>query len=217
MVTKNRQFHTLTYTTSPQLLCKAHMKHLLPFLLVMILVFMQNVSAQEAPSCHHTAPNCQATLSQDLKILQEIVSLNGLTVSAQDLGLQVWEKGRLTWLALGEDDLQIHLLPENIGQLDGLTHLYLSGNHLKQLPASIGKLRKLEALYLNDNALTQLPESIGELVKLEQLYLNGNRLTTIPASIANMAALRNLYLNGNQIQSIPEEVAQLPALRNLYF
>ncbi len=186
-------------------------------MLVAVLTLSTNLHAQAPQKCTTMHIACESYASQDLSVLQEIIELNQLSLSPQDLGQQVWDNGRLTWFALGGDGITIHALPESLGQLDGLTHLYLSGNHLKTLPQSIGQLVGLEALYLNDNALEVLPESMGQLTRLEQLYLNGNRLTTIPASLANLAALRNLYLNDNQIASIPEAVAHLPALRNLYF
>ena len=51
----------------------------------------------------------------DLQVLKDIIRLNELEVSPLELGRQVWEKGRLTWFALGEDEIQIHRLPESMG------------------------------------------------------------------------------------------------------
>ena len=65
-------------------------------------------------------------------------------------------------------------LPEGIGTLINLTHLFASYNRLSILPPTMKHLKKLQVLDLRHNELNRL--DIGELKHLEKLYLEGNPL-----------------------------------------
>ena len=56
-------------------------------------------------------------------------------------------------------------LPENIGSLEHLEALWLSGNQLSgEIPESMGDLANLELLYLSDNHFSgSIPESLCSL------------------------------------------------------
>jgi Leucine-rich repeat (LRR) protein len=49
-------------------------------------------------------------------------------------------------------------IPPNIGNLEKLVKLNLSGNKIKTLPGSIGNLGKLKILLLFNNKLQELPQ-----------------------------------------------------------
>lgn len=70
-------------------------------------------------------------------------------------------------------------MPDRIGSLVNLTHLYLSNNQLTSLPDSIGNLSNLRYLSLRDNQLTNLPDSLSNLVSLTHIYLNNNPLVDL--------------------------------------
>lgn len=79
----------------------------------------------------------------------------------------------------GADGEKLDVFPEEITELEGLTHLILRGNNLKTIPASIEKIVGLKKLVLTNNQLTSLPEELGNLKELKSLVIKGNN---IPAS-----------------------------------
>ena len=97
-------------------------------------------------------------------------------------------------------------LPESLGELTALTHLFLNDNQLTTFPAEIGQLTALTALALAGNQLTTLPAELGQLTALTVLFLNDNQLTTLPAEIGQLTALTWLFLHGNPALGLPAEV-----------
>jgi Leucine-rich repeat (LRR) protein len=106
-------------------------------------------------------------------------------------------------------------LPESIGNLGNLTHIFLMNNQLSELPDSILKLKSLE--YLNGcyNKLTHLPKTFGGLKNLKELILNDNQLTSLPDSFGNLENLEILNLDHNMIREIPESFGNLRNLKEL--
>ncbi|KAJ9173601.1 hypothetical protein P3X46_016718 [Hevea brasiliensis] len=126
-------------------------------------------------------------------------------------------------------------LSENIGDLELLKVLYISGSGIKTLPSSINQLGKLEELRcrgcegltlppltglscvrvidLDDTGILEIPQSLCFLVSLEELYLGGNNFESIPASIKQLHKLNWLTLNGcKRLKFLPE----LPCLEELH-
>ena len=111
---------------------------------------------------------------------------------------------------------QLTKLPSSIGNLTGLTELYLSDNKLTSLPSSIGNLSRLKTLLLENNKLKALPPSIGNLRQLTGLYLINNQLTKLPSSIGNLRQLTTLYLKNNQLTELPSSIGNLTKLELLF-
>src|SRR6266853_114715 len=88
----------------------------------------------------------------------------------------------------------------------GDTVLDLIGMKLTELPESLGELTALTHLFLNDNQLTTFPAEIGQLTALTALALAGNQLTTLPAELGQLTALTWLFLHGNPALGLPAEV-----------
>ena len=106
---------------------------------------------------------------------------------------------QVTQLSLGNNNLS-GSIPTEIGNLTGLTHVYLWGNALSgAIPTEIGNLTGLIKLQLDGNALSgPIPSSIGNLTSLTRLALDVNALSgEVPSSITNLTNLTNLYLGGN--------------------
>ena len=106
-------------------------------------------------------------------------------------------------------------LPEAIGRLTNLQHLYLGVNQLTALPEAIGRLTKLLILSLSNNRITQLPEAIGQLTNLGSLYLSYNQLTALPEAIERLNNLQELQLDSNRLGTFPEVIGKLTNLRRL--
>ena len=88
--------------------------------------------------------------------------------------------------------------------LDGfcsLCKLDLSHNLLSQLPESIGSLLSLTHLFLNDNFLSSLqPIIIRRLVNLQELDLRNNKLNNFSLDITELSCLRRLSVQGNPLK-----------------
>jgi internalin A len=106
-------------------------------------------------------------------------------------------------------------LPEEIQELDSLTHLNLSHNRLRTLPESIGRLINLVSLEVMNNQLTSLPESIGELNRLVMLDVRSNTIQQLPWTIGNLNLLETFRLWENRLDEIPESIGSLTELTSL--
>jgi Leucine-rich repeat (LRR) protein len=70
-------------------------------------------------------------------------------------------------------------IPDAIGQLSGLTALYLGGNGLTgTIPSSIGRMTAMTKLDLNTNKLTgAIPSALAKLTVMDTLDLVSNNLS----------------------------------------
>ena len=81
-----------------------------------------------------------------------------------------------------------------------LCKLDLSHNRLGKLPEAIGSLLSLTHLFLNDNYLSSLqPEIIRPLVNLQELDLRNNQLNNFSLDITKLSCLRRLSVQGNPL------------------
>ena len=91
-------------------------------------------------------------------------------------------------------------IPAQLGNLSGLTSLYLDGNRLTgSIPPRLGRLLKLSWLHLTRNQLTgAIPTQLGALTNLTNLRLEDNRLSgPIPSQLNRLTNLRKVYLTRN--------------------
>ena len=149
--------------------------------------------------------------SKDIEVLDSIIMKNDLIYdSPLHLGTQTWWHGRLKFFVAemsgnsqGVNDT-IYELPNNIGQLEDLTSLYLNWNRISILPSGFSNLSNLRNLYINNNILTSIGDSVGNLSNLYILDLGYNNLSEIPESICELNDLNYLWLFNNQIDSLPQ-------------
>ncbi|KAK4756993.1 hypothetical protein SAY87_007120 [Trapa incisa] len=108
-------------------------------------------------------------------------------------------------------------LPEELGSLEALEELYVSGDSGKfSLPAAIGDLRSLLSLILEDLEITDIPDTIGRLVKLKYLSILGcHGMDTLPESIGDMTSLVNLDLSWTKLSGLPDSIGRLVKLKEL--
>ena len=100
-----------------------------------------------------------------------------------------------------------------VGSFCSLCKLDLSHNQLYELPEAIGSLRSLTHLFLNDNHLSSLqPIIIIRLVKLQELDLRNNQLKDFSLVITELSCLRRLSVQGNPLKD--DETRKLMKLAN---
>jgi Leucine-rich repeat (LRR) protein len=92
-----------------------------------------------------------------------------------ELPPEIFNLRHLTWLD-ASGNATITTLSEDIGRLEKLERLTLTGSRLSALPAAISQLNSLSSLDLSSNQLVDLPESLLQLNKLEALDLRNNPL-----------------------------------------
>ena len=134
---------------------------------------------EDVPVCCGGEQNC--FYEADLAVLQAMIDNSSETINMLlddnedgmmepvELGYTEWVNGRLVALDCYLSDIMpCNLsgpLPENIGDLEHLEALWLSGNQLSgEIPESMGDLGNLELLYLSDNQFSgSIPESLCSL------------------------------------------------------
>ena len=93
------------------------------------------------------------------------------------------------------------MLRRNLYVFRSLRKLDLSHNQLFELPESIGSLRSLTHLFLNDNDLSSLqPRIIRRLVNLQELDLRNNKLNEFSLAVTELSCLRKLSVQGNPLK-----------------
>ena len=172
---------------------------------------------EEIPVSCTTIPSSNCFFENDIAVLSDLIFLNELSYETElEAGQQTWFENRLTvWVATyvpsGTNGLteKINFLPDNIGQLDSLSTLYLEWHNLIQLPESFSNLTNLSSLAISNNYLQSLPDLIGNLTNLIFLDLGYNQLASIPESIGGLINLEYLFLFNNQLTSLPETICNL--------
>jgi len=104
------------------------------------------------------------------------------------------------------------VLPEDIGNLQALEMMDLSGSAYNELPASFCNLKNLQTLTVG--GLTELPEKFGNLKNLNTLTISGS-FKTVPASFGDLSSLKHLRVGG-ALESLPESFGKLKNLTWLY-
>ena len=159
------------------------------FFLILFISFLTELSGQECDSgfvwLEDIPVGCggehNCFYETDLNVLQALIDNSSETINMSlddnedgimepvELGYMEWVDGRLVAL----DCYLSNIMPCN-----------LSGS----LPQNMGDLEHLEALWLSGNQLSgEIPESIGNLMNLELLYLADNQFSgNIPESLCNL-------------------------------
>ena len=97
--------------------------------------------------------------------------------------------------------------------LSSMCKLDLSHSQLYELPNVIGSLPSLTHLFLNDNHLSSLqPTIIRGLVNLQELDLRNNQLNNFSLVITELSCLQRLSVHGNPLKT--DETMKLMELAN---
>uniref|UniRef100_A0A0E0EIZ9 non-specific serine/threonine protein kinase n=1 Tax=Oryza meridionalis TaxID=40149 RepID=A0A0E0EIZ9_9ORYZ len=110
-------------------------------------------------------------------------------------------------------------IPSFIGQLTGLTELYLGFNALSgPIPKELGNLTNLNLLGISStNFAGELPEELGNLSKLQYLYTDSAGLSgPFPSTFSKLKNLKLLRSSDNDFTGkIPDYIGSLTNLEDL--
>jgi hypothetical protein len=124
---------------------------------------------------------------------------------------------KLNYLKISSGGLTV--LPESIGEMNGLMHLDLSGCfNLKELPLSTGEMKGLMHLGLSGcSNLKELPVSFAKIRGLVYLDLSGCRYVSgIPKALGGLTKLQHLGLSRcRNLRGLPDAIVNLTQLRYL--
>jgi Leucine-rich repeat (LRR) protein len=103
-----------------------------------------------------------------------------------------------------DEDRELKVLPDWIGNLGVLSWLDLTHTQITTLPDTLAKCVSLKTLLLGMSAISEVPECIQHLPLLEKLDLGHTRISELPPWLENLSALKSLDINYTRIKDIPE-------------
>ncbi|MFW0756473.1 NEL-type E3 ubiquitin ligase domain-containing protein [Pseudomonas sp. H11T01] len=141
------------------------------------------------------------------------------SLNLSDMGLIVTPEAFLQrnrgvrWLNLSGN--QLTEIPRALGELEGLTRLFLQRNRIRLTPDTariLAERTSLRALSLFENPLGMTPD-FSRMVDLRSLSLGSTGIETWPTGLAEQPALDVIDLSRNRLVTIPDSVIAPPAER----
>ncbi|WP_248732277.1 DUF6543 domain-containing protein [Pseudomonas sp. MWU13-2517] len=138
------------------------------------------------------------------------LKLSGMALSASPEGFLARYRG-VRWLDLSNN--QLRELPPALGEMHGLTRLFLQSNQI-QLTAQTAEVlagrTSLRALWMDNNPLGIAPD-FSRIADMRSLGLKNTGIDVWPPGLAEQPLLDLLDLSGNRITTLPDfVVAPLP-------
>ncbi len=112
-------------------------------------------------------------------------------------------------------------LPESIGQLTYLEHLYTSNDATPSsliggIPNSLGTITALKCIYFSHNNLTKpFPASLRNLINLQVFLARHNKIPGPPPDFSKMTNLRNVWIDSNLLMGTLTSLSGLKKLTYL--
>lgn len=131
------------------------------------------------------------------------LKLNGMQLSASPEGFLARFRG-VRWLDMSDN--QLLELPPALGQMDGLTRLFLQKNQIHLTPETaliLAQRHTLRALWLDANPLGIIPDFtlIGDM---RSLSLRNTGIDQWPTGLGEQPLLDRIDLSSNRIETLPE-------------
>ncbi|MEG1380294.1 MAG: hypothetical protein RSC75_11890 [Bacteroidales bacterium] len=144
--------------------------------------------------------------------IANMVSLKSISITDTNLKSipKTLERSRIIALSIVNSD--ITEFPAELGKIEGMRLLDLSGNKLTSVPAEIGNYSNMVQFRLNEQGITELPDMFANLDKLDLLDVSVCQLSSLPPSIAQAARLKTIFMDDCNITTIPEIIGQTPQL-----
>jgi Leucine-rich repeat (LRR) protein len=133
------------------------------------------------------------------------LKLNGMGLSVSPEGFLAHFRG-VRWLDLSNN--QLTAIPPALGEMHGLTRLFLQKNRIRLTPETAELLARrttLRALNLSSNPLGLLPDFSG-ITDMRTLSLNSVDVDTWPVGLGAQPLLDTVDLRNNRIASFPASV-----------
>lgn len=141
------------------------------------------------------------------------------SLKLNSMGLNASPEGFLTryrhlrWLDLSNN--QLRELPPALGEMHGLTRLFLNDNQIRLNPQTaqiLSQRTTLRALWLHSNNLGVSPD-FSLITDMRSLVLNRAGIDTWPQGLAEQPRLDQIDLRNNNITTIPASVIAPPEAR----
>lgn len=139
------------------------------------------------------------------------------SLKLRNMNLSASPEGFLTrfrhirWLDLGRN--QLRELPPAVGEMHGLTRLFLESNYIT-LTADTARVladrTTLRALSLQDNPQLGVVPDLSRILDLRSIDLSHTGIETFPAGLMNQPLLDTINLISNRITEIPDAVIAPP-------
>lgn len=159
--------------------------------------------------------NPLTSLPESIGQLSSLVTLDFSSNKLTGFPLMLTKLKNLISLNLAFNN-SIGIFPAELGQLNQLENLNLSGTGIKSIPPEIGQMKGLRYLRINSNKLQALPEEIGELSELQLFRVYYNQLRKLPKSLGKLQKLRVLTLSYNPLNTLAPQVFELKKLNGLF-
>lgn len=115
------------------------------------------------------------------------------------------------WLDLSRN--QLRELPPAVGEMGGLTRLFLQSNQISLTADTARVLSErttLRALWLHENPRLGITPDFSTIVDLRSIDLANTGIDTFPTGIADQPLLDTINLSNNRITQIPDSVIAPP-------
>lgn len=131
--------------------------------------------------------------------------LSGMQLSASPEGFLARYRG-VRWLDLANNPLRE--LPPALGEMHGLTRLFLDNNQIRLTPETARVLSgrtTLRALWMDRNPLGQVPD-FSRIPDIRSVHLSGTDIDHWPAGLGEQPHLDDIDLTDNQLTTLPDSI-----------
>lgn len=141
------------------------------------------------------------------------LKLNNMNLSTSPEGFLTHFR-HVRWLNLSHN--QLRELPPALGEMNGLTRLFLQKNRIiltADTARVLSQRTTLRALWLHENPQLGITPDFTRITDMRELDLANTGINTFPAGLADQPLLGIVNLNNNRIEEIPDAVITPPAER----
>jgi Leucine-rich repeat (LRR) protein len=129
------------------------------------------------------------------------------------IGIEI-EDSRVVQINLPNNNLEGNI-PTEIGNLDSLSILDVSGNSINGIPPSIGNLKTLDTLALFGCPVNTLPPEIGSLTDLKYFNICYTQITELPDELGGLSRLEYFMGWNGMLQGLPESIGNMTSLKEI--
>lgn len=133
------------------------------------------------------------------------LKLTGMQLSASPEGFLARFRG-VRWLDMSNN--QLRELPPALGQMHGLTRLFLDNNQIRLTPETVRVLAErssLRALWMDQNPLGLAPD-FSQIPDIRSVHLEATHIDHWPVGLGEQPLLDDINLSNNQLTVLPAHV-----------